>query len=140
MLGFAFKKNTGDTRESAAIYIGRHLMDEGAHLDIYDPKVTELQMKMELGAESEESRVERLVTCHRDPYTAALGAHAVVICTEWDEFVTLDYSRIYSGMTKPAFLFDGRKILDHDALIKIGFHVETIGKRLHRKNVERVWT
>lgn len=140
VLGFAFKKNTGDTRESAAIYITKHLMDEGAHLEIYDPKVTEQQVKMEMQTVSEEpDRVERLVRCHPDPYSAALGAHAVVICTEWDEFVTLDYKRIYSGMTKPAFLFDGRKILDHDALIKVGFHVETIGKRLHRKNVERVW-
>jgi len=140
VLGFAFKKNTGDTRESAAIYITKHLMDEGAHLEIYDPKVTEQQVKMEMQMVSEEpDRVERLVRCHPDPYSAALGAHAVVICTEWDEFITLDYTRIYSGMTKPAFLFDGRKILDHDALIKVGFHVETIGKRLHRKNVERVW-
>merc|ERR550539_1917036 len=119
---------TGDTRESAAIYIARHLLDEGAHLDIYDPKVSE-----------QPARVERLVTCHTDPYSAAVAAHAVVICTEWDEFSSLDYTRIYGGMTKPAFLFDGRKILDHDSLIKIGFHVETIGKRLHRKNVERVW-
>ena len=85
-------------------------------------------------------------------------AQAVVVCTEWDEFVTLDYKRIYNNMNKPAFLFDGRKILDHETLIKydnsvnyqqdslfnimficrIGFHVETIGKRLHRKNIERV--
>ena len=64
----------------------------------------------------------------------------MVICTEWDEFVSLDYKKIYSNMAKPAFIFDGRKILDHDKLIEIGFHVETIGKRLHRKNVERVWT
>merc|ERR1719234_2810769 len=131
---------TGDTRESAAIYIARHLLDEGAHLDIYDPKVSEQQVRMELaGVSDDPARVERLVTCHTDPYSAAVSAHAVVICTEWDEFSTLDYTRIYGGMTKPAFLFDGRKILDHDALIKIGFHVETIGKRLHRKNVERVW-
>jgi len=140
IFGFAFKKNTGDTRESAAIYIARHLLDEGAHLDIYDPKVSEQQVRMELaGVSDDPARVERLVTCHTDPYSAAISAHAVVICTEWDEFSTLDYTRIYGGMTKPAFLFDGRKILDHDALIKIGFHVETIGKRLHRKNVERVW-
>jgi len=142
ILGFAFKKNTGDTRESAAIYIARHLLDEGARLDIYDPKVREQQVRMELsqpGITQDTDRVDRLVTCHTDAYTAAMGAHAVVICTEWDEFLTLDYTRIYAGMTKPAFLFDGRKILDHDALIKVGFHVETIGKRLHRKNVERVW-
>merc|ERR1719151_382941 len=74
---------TGDTRESAAIYIARHLLDEGAHLDIYDPKVSEQQVRMELAGVSEDpARVERLVTCHTDPYSAAVAAHAVVICTE----------------------------------------------------------
>jgi len=127
ILGFAFKKNTGrvakgDTRESAAIYIARHLLDEGAHLSIYDPKVTQDQVFMELSqpyiSSDSRERVGDLVTCHMDPYTAATDAHAVVICTEWDEFVTLDYNRIYINMAKPAFLFDGRKILDHESLIK----------------------
>lgn len=144
ILGFAFKKNTGDTRESAAIYIAKHLLDEGARLSIYDPKVTEQQIRMELSQPSispdDPDRITSLVTCHQDSYSAAVGAHAVVICTEWDEFVSLDYSRMYESMTKPAFLFDGRKILDHDVLIKIGFHVETIGKRMHRKNIERAWS
>jgi len=143
LFGFAFKKNTGDTRESAAIYIAKHLLDEGARLSIYDPKVTQQQMMMELTqpniSPENPDRIHNLVTCHPDPYSAALEAHAVVVCTEWDEFITLDYTRIYSNMTKPAFLFDGRKILDHENLIKIGFHVETIGKRLHRKNIERSW-
>merc|ERR1711915_1070740 len=82
------------------------------------------------------NRVSSLVSYHSDPYAAATNAHAVVICTEWDAFVNLDYNRIYSNMAKPAFIFDGRKILNHDELIKIGFHVETIGKRLHRKNIK----
>merc|ERR1711892_199311 len=148
ILGFAFKKNTGrvakgDTRESAAIYIAKHLLDEEARLSIYDPKVTQQQMLMELTqpniSPENPDRIQELVTCHADPYSAAHDAHAVVLCTECDEFVTLDYTRIYANMTKPAFLFDGRKILDHENLIKIGFHVETIGKRLHRKNIERTW-
>ena len=63
-------------------------------------------------------RVESLVTTHPSPYTAATDAHAVVICTEWDEFVTLDYERIYKNMAKPAFIFDGRKILDHQNLMR----------------------
>ena len=133
----------GDTRESAAIYVAKHLLDEGAHISIYDPKVTEGQVMMELSSlfpEAAEDRINQLVSCHSDPYQAATRSHAVVICTEWDEFVSLDYKKIYSNMAKPAFIFDGRKILDHDKLIEIGFHVETIGKRLHRKNVERVWT
>jgi len=143
ILGFAFKKNTGDTRESAAIYVSKHLLDEGARLSIYDPKVTEQQVRTELSqpAISPDSpgRVHSLVTTHLCPYTAATDAHAVVICTEWDEFVSLDYERIYNNMAKPAFIFDGRKILDHQNLMRIGFHVETIGKRLYRKNVDRTW-
>ena len=79
------------------------------------------------------------MTCHTDPLSAADGSHAVVVCTEWDEFVSLDYKKIYSTMKKPAVLFDGRKILHHERLVKIGFHVETIGKRVVRKNVERNW-
>lgn len=66
-----------------------------------------------------------------DPYEAAIGSHAIVICTEWDEFVGLDYERIFKTMMKPAYIFDGRKILDHTELQKIGFHVVTIGKRLN---------
>merc|ERR1711892_843625 len=140
ILGFAFKKNTGDTRESAAIYIANHLLEEGANLSIYDPKVTEQQMKTELEIVCSAENIKRIadpkLSCS-DPYSASEGAHAAVICTEWDEFLGLDYSRIYNSMTKPAFLFDGRKILDHEQLIKIGFHVETIGKRMQSKNVER---
>ena len=79
------------------------------------------------------------VSCCPDPYSAAEGAHSVVICTEWDQFLGLHYSRICKSMSKPSFLFDGRKILDHEELIRIGFHVETIGERMIRKNVERKW-
>lgn len=139
LLGFAFKKNTGDTRESAAIYIGRHLLDEGAYLSIYDPKVSASQVKTDLQDPENPGTFDRLVSCHTDPYVAALEAHAVVVCTEWDEFLNLDYKRIFKSMTKPAFLFDGRKMLNHEELGKIGFHVETIGRRLQRRNLERGW-
>jgi len=139
ILGFAFKKNTGDTRESAAIYIARHLMDEGAHISIYDPKVSAGQVRTDLEDPEHPGRYDQLVVCAQDPYVAANGAHAVVVCTEWDEFLTYDYKRIYESMTKPAFVFDGRKMLDHEMLGKLGFHVETIGKRLHRRNLERTW-
>jgi len=134
ILGFAFKKNTGDTRESPAIYIAKHLLDEGANISIYDPKVTSAQVLSELShpsiSPSGPERISQLVTCHRTPMDAAKDSHAVVVCTEWDEFLELDYATIYRNMKKPAFLFDGRKMLDHENLIKIGFHVETIGKRL----------
>lgn len=135
ILGFAFKKDTGDTRESAAIHLCKHLMDENAKLSIYDPKVDKKQILDDLThpyISEEPDRVAKLVTIHKSAYEAAQGSHALVICTEWDEFVHLDYHKMYDIMEKPAFIFDGRKILDHEALIAIGFEVETIGKRFNQ--------
>ncbi|GLH10562.1 UDP-glucose 6-dehydrogenase [Gryllus bimaculatus] len=142
MLGFAFKKDTGDTRESAAISVATTLLDEGAQLHIYDPKVEKSQIIEDLTHPSvteEPERVKSAITIHKDPYAATQGTHAIVLCTEWDEFKTLDYRKIYEGMVKPAYIFDGRKILDHAELIKLGFQVQTIGKRLSRPNLARVW-
>ena len=136
ILGFAFKKNTGDTRESSSIYISKHLLDEEARLVIYDPKVDPEQIRQDLTAPGilrQPSDFERLVTVVRDPYTACQGAHAVVVCTEWDEFLSLDYQRIYDSMQKPAFIFDGRLLLDHEKLTAIGFHVDAIGKIVKNK-------
>ena len=133
ILGFAFKKNTGDTRESSSIYICQHLMDEQARLAIYDPKVDPRQIDADLRhpAISEDgSRVDRLVRVFTDPYTAAKGSHALVIMTEWDEFKTLNYKQIYKSMLKPAFVFDGRLILDHAQLRDIGFTVDVVGKQV----------
>lgn len=132
IMGFAFKKDTGDTRESASIYVCQHLMDEGAQLSIYDPKVKPEQIDMDLKEVSEgnEKRVDKLVTVHSDPYEAMDSAHAIVILTEWDEFKDYDYSKVFASMPKPAWIFDGRLILDHQALKQIGFSVEVIGKRV----------
>jgi len=142
VLGFAFKKNTGDTRESPAIYVARHLLEEGAHLHIYDPKVERAQILLDLNqssADGETNDEKSVVKIHNDPYEAAKDTHALVICTEWDEFITYDYQRMYDSMLKPAFIFDGRKILDHSALAQIGFHVETIGKRPGQSFQELNW-
>uniref|UniRef100_A0A8C9RKX3 UDP-glucose 6-dehydrogenase n=1 Tax=Scleropages formosus TaxID=113540 RepID=A0A8C9RKX3_SCLFO len=140
LLGFAFKKNTGDTRESSSIYISRYLMDEGARLHIYDPKVKKEQIIQDLSQSTVSDRdnahrVSQLVTIATDPYAACENAHAIVICTEWDMFKELDYERIYKAMLKPAFIFDGRRILDslHDQLQHLGFQVETIGKRVSQR-------
>ncbi|XP_013195261.2 UDP-glucose 6-dehydrogenase [Amyelois transitella] len=135
ILGFSFKKNTGDTRESPAICVSSTLLDEGAKLHIYDPKVEYEQIMYELTnpyATSDPEKVKRNVEIHDSAYSAVAGAHAIVLCTEWDEFKELDYKRIYDVMMKPAYMFDGRKILDHDKLLSIGFHVQTIGKKLGR--------
>lgn len=142
ILGFAFKKDTGDTRESPAIYVAKALLDEGAKLNIYDPKVEPKQIYDDLThpiiTDFPES-VRQRVSLFSDAYSATERTHAIVICTEWDEFITLDFKKIYNGMMKPAYVFDGRMILDDEALTKIGFHVYTIGKRLSRRGLKRAW-
>ncbi|KRY55403.1 UDP-glucose 6-dehydrogenase [Trichinella britovi] len=134
ILGFSFKKNTGDARESSASYICRYLLDEGAKLNIYDPKVPKSAIFRDLRCSeySDESNNESQiqVQIHDNAYSAAEGAHALVILTEWDEFKSLDYEVIYGLMMKPAFIFDGRVILDHQRLQSIGFIVHSIGLKL----------
>lgn len=130
LFGFAFKKDTNDTRESAAIQVGRDLLEEQAQLAIYDPKVSARQIMADLGQPEvlPDGRPNGNVVVTDDPYAAAAGAHAVAILTEWDEFKSLDYARIFAGMMKPAFLFDGRNITNLAELRKIGFHARGIGK------------
>ncbi|XP_076039765.1 UDP-glucose 6-dehydrogenase sgl isoform X2 [Oratosquilla oratoria] len=140
VFGFAFKKNTGDTRESPAMYVCSHLLEEGAHLNIYDPKVAPDQILQDLTSAamtSEPERVKRLITICDDPYEAVKEAHAIVILTEWDEFKSYDYNKMLLQMKRPAFVFDGRRILNHSALIDLGYHVETIGKRFTRNALVR---
>lgn len=133
ILGFAFKKDTGDTRETPARYVCKMLLEEGAKLNVYDPKVEQRQIMKDLTdamVTDCPERVMDVVKVYQDPYEAVNGAHAIVVCTEWDEFVDLDYRKIYQSMMKPAFIFDGRKILNHEQLQKIGFNVQTIGKKM----------
>jgi UDPglucose 6-dehydrogenase len=127
VLGFAFKKDTNDTRESAAINVCRDLLAEHAKVSVYDPKVPADEIKTDtLGKGVENPRL----TVAKDAYEACAGAHAVAIVTEWDEFKNLDYAKIFAAMPKPAFLFDGRNIVDVAALRKIGFRASGIGKPL----------
>ncbi|MEO2063031.1 MAG: nucleotide sugar dehydrogenase [Christiangramia sp.] len=128
-LGWAFKKDTNDTRESAAIYVADYLLNEQAEIVIYDPKVTEEQIYADLdylGTRSEEKN-RKLVKVVDTPVNATEGAHAVAVLTEWDEFKELDWNEIYKKMLKPAFLFDGRKILDRKSKEAIGFDFYAIG-------------
>ncbi|NP_001279681.1 UDP-glucose 6-dehydrogenase [Callorhinchus milii] len=141
LLGFAFKKDTGDTRESTSIYISKYLLDEGAKLHIYDPKVPKEQIIQDLSqpniSHDLPDQVSCLVTVCTDAYEACKGSHAIIICTEWDEFQVLDYGVIYKNMLKPAFVFDGRRVLDglHSKLQKLGFQIETIGKKVAGQGV-----
>ena len=135
-LGWAFKKDTNDTRESAAIYVADHLLEDGANIHIYDPKVSESKIKADLVSLWElrgisESRISQKLAhifVHKDYNEALNNSHAIAILTEWDEFITYDWNSIYQNMYKPAFVFDGRNILDADVLNKIGFQFKGIGK------------
>lgn len=127
VFGFAFKANTGDTRESPANLVVRDLLAEHARPVVTDPKAIP-------DAKRDLADVLDKVTFEEDPYKAAEGAHAVVVCTEWKCFADLDWKRIYAGMKKPAFVYDGRNILDASALRQIGFDVANVGKG----NVEEV--
>ncbi|MGO1584616.1 MAG: UDP binding domain-containing protein, partial [Mesonia sp.] len=128
-LGWAFKKDTNDTRESAAIYVADELLSEQSQISVYDPKVNAEQMYTDLDylntRSAEENRNGLLV--NQDPYEACKDAHAIAILTEWDEFKTYDWQKIYDQMQKPAFLFDGRGILDIPQLEEIGFVCYKIG-------------
>ncbi len=129
-LGWAFKKDTNDTRESAAIYVADHLLDEEAQIVVYDPKVSAEQIYRDLdylGTRSPEAN-RQMVTVVDDPYQALDGAHAVAVLTEWDAFKTYDWKQIKEGMKKPAFMFDGRKLLNRRVMEDVGFNYYAIGE------------
>lgn len=135
LLGFAFKKDTGDTRESASIEICRRLIEEKAQISIYDPKVEPEQIWMDLTYACKMDKVElqKYVTHCPNALAACEDAHAMAVATEWDEFKDLNFRLVFEKMTKPSFIFDGRNILDHEALRDIGFIVYAIGKPLDPK-------
>ncbi|TJY61367.1 nucleotide sugar dehydrogenase [Sphingobacterium alkalisoli] len=129
-LGWAFKKDTNDTRESAAIYVADHLLEEEANIIVYDPKVSAEQIYKDLdylGTRSPEEN-RRLVKVVTDPYEALDGAHAIAVLTEWDEFKGYDWETIKEGMKRPSFVFDGRKLLDRKQLEELGFSYYAIGE------------
>jgi UDPglucose 6-dehydrogenase len=121
LFGFAFKADTGDTRESPAIRVARELIEERAEVVITDPKAL-------ANAPRVLADLAGRVSFEADPYRAAEGAHAIAVMTEWKQYKELDYKRIFRGMVKPAFLFDGRNLLDPAALFKLGFNVYPIGR------------
>jgi UDPglucose 6-dehydrogenase len=120
VFGFAFKADTGDTRESPAIRVCRFLAEERAQVVVTDPKALRNAVKDLAGVAG--------IALEPDPYKAAEGAHAVAVLTEWPCYQQLDYGRIFASMMKPAFIFDGRGRLPHRALFDIGFNVHAVGK------------
>ncbi len=141
-LGWAFKKDTNDTRESAAIYVADELLQDRAEIHIYDPKVSKDRILADLqylqnhrvgkyveqGETMHITEIEQLITVHPEPYAAMQNAHAIAILTEWDEFKTYEWQKVYNDMLKPAFIFDGRNILNEATLTEIGFEYKGIGK------------
>jgi UDPglucose 6-dehydrogenase len=128
-LGWAFKKDTNDTRESAAIFVADDLLNEQANIAVFDPKVNEKQILSDLdylGSRLPNENQKQLKVFN-NPYEACHQAHAIAVLTEWDEFKSYDWQKIYDQMLKPAFIFDGRNILDRKALEKIGFVYKAIG-------------
>ena len=128
-LGWAFKKDTNDTRESAAIYVADDLINEQANIGLYDPKVPYQQVVNDLDyletRSSEEN--QKYIKSFDNPYEACKDAHAVAILTVWDEFKDYDWQKIYDSMLKPAFIFDGRNLLDAAKMKEIGFVYQAIG-------------
>jgi len=134
-LGWAFKKDTNDTRETAAMYVASILMEDKAEIHVYDPKVTEKQIISDLEYLSTTlqhsitaKQIKEQLHIHNYPFQATKNAHAIALLTEWDEFKTYDWQRIYNEMMKPAFIFDGRNILNAKELKSIGFKLYQIGK------------
>ena len=128
--GWAFKKDTNDTRESAAIYVADALLDEKAEIVVYDPKVSAEKIYADLdylGTRSTEEN-KRLLTVTNTPIEATKDAHAIAILTEWDEFKDYDWQQIYDSMLKPAFLFDGRRLMDKTEMEAKGFNYYKIGQ------------
>lgn len=136
LLGWAFKKDTNDTRESAAIYVAWELMQDGAEIHVYDPKVTKEQMLRDLDYLAEQNiqfskikdKLLSQLTVHNDPNEAMDNAHAIAVITEWDEFKTYDWKKVYDKVLKPAFVFDGRNILDPVSMSDLGFVYQAIGQ------------
>jgi UDPglucose 6-dehydrogenase len=128
-LGWAFKKDTNDTRESAAIYVADDLINENAKIAVYDPKVSRKKVLADLDyleTRTTEKNANSILS-FEDPYEACKESHAIAVLTEWDEFVQYDWQRIFDAMQKPAFIFDGRNILNGAELEKIGFVYQGIG-------------
>jgi UDPglucose 6-dehydrogenase len=121
LFGAAFKADTGDTRESPALAVCRGLLEERADIVLSDPHAL-------ANARADLGQLAHQVTFEPDPYAAAQGAHAIAILTEWKQYAALDFERVFAAMAKPAFIFDGRNLLDHQRLFELGFNVYPIGR------------
>jgi UDPglucose 6-dehydrogenase len=131
IFGFSFKKNSSDTRETPSISICNYLINEGAILHIYDPKVPRRKIYEELNIDESNSHVIVVSDC----YKACEKVEAIALLTGWDIFKSLDYERIFKSMDHPSYIFDGCNVLDKKILEEYGFRVYVLG---HYKNIGAV--
>jgi len=126
VLGFSFKADTNDTRESPAIRICKELLDEGAILQIVDPKVSERQLVLDLGhpASEGEGSWQQVSTVEQ----AAAGTDALLLLTEWQQFAQIDWPAVAALMRQPAWLFDARAKADASAARAAGLQVWVVGE------------
>lgn len=130
VFGFAYKKDTGDTRDTPAVDVCRTLLDELAQLYVYDPKVTRSAALEEMslhGVDVTSSKIKDNFIFVETPLEAICGAHAILILTEWDEFSQYDYKDFLSKMKSPSYIFDGRNILSPTEMFELGFEYHGIG-------------
>jgi len=136
ILGWSFKKNTNDSRESASIYLSNRLLSNNFSIKIYDPMVSSSRIKEDIENQMKTSQkdddeilkyMNRVNICD-DAYLAIEKSNLVVICTEWDEFIKLDWNKIYHKMGTNPWVFDGRNLLDRKKIKKIGFKTFFIGQ------------
>ncbi len=136
ILGWAFKKNTNDSRESASIYLTKQLLQIGVQVNVYDPMVNKNKIFTDIenlfnNSDSNNLKINKKssnLNVFSSAYDASLNSSAIIICTEWDEFKTLNWTQIYASMKNPSWIFDGRNIIDNDQLLKLGFKTFIIGK------------
>ena len=125
ILGFAFKENTNDTRESPSIEICKNLLNEGAFLSIHDCKVKEETITKDLSIENKSNK--KMWSYHKDIYDALKDAHAAIIMTEWEIYKKLDWEKIVSIVKKPFWVFDSRLVLDPKKISDLGINLWQLG-------------
>ena len=133
ILGWSFKKDTNDSRESASIYLAKKILSKGYRIKIYDPMVNKIKIHDDIMSliEKENDKIELLndqIQIFDSPYEALKDSNICAICTEWTEFMDFEWTEIYKLMSKPSWIFDGRNILEKTKLEKIGFKTFFIGQ------------
>ena len=131
IFGFAFKANTNDTRESPAIKICKGLLEEGCRLSIYDPKVNQKQIEIDLGIPVSIPSANNLNISgweySQSVIDSTKNSDAIIVITEWNEFKDLNWKLISREMRSPAWLFDTRSICNIKEAKNNGINVWRIG-------------